>query len=112
MQIKAKCKNVETIVYMVTFDTDDDSGYGFECDQDGDVNLSQLTPLFREILNRCLAGEYGPGEIRPYRKMYTEAAVGICDNCGQDVVLAAHTNTCECGMIYNMSGLQLLSHCY
>ncbi len=47
------------------------------------------------------------GEVQSYTKTVATAAIGECNACGRDVHLHGFTNTCECGLDYNMSGQQL-----
>ena len=88
---------------ILTFD-----GYAFSCDEDGVVDESRLPPFALENYRKCIAE--GPGEFERYERGYSEPAIGKC-SCGEEVVLANFTNTCDgCGADYNSSG-QMLACC-
>ena len=36
-----------------------------------------------------------------------EPAVGVCQNCGREVVLSGFTIQCDCGAFYNFAGQRL-----
>ena len=85
------------------------SGFSFPCDENGNVNLAEMTPT--GSYQKCLNGEIQvkDGKIITFRHTYTEPAIGLCD-CGKEVELFGFTNTCEgCGRDYNMSGQLLAS---
>lgn len=47
------------------------------------------------------------GVVEERKHTHTTPAVGECNGCGRDVELHGFTNTCACGIDYNMSGQQL-----
>jgi hypothetical protein len=79
--------------------------YSFVCDENGKVKPRMLrTPLHVEMYLKCIAegeGEHETWEVRDY-----SPAIGEC-SCGERVTLSSFTNTCSCGVDYNMSGQQL-----
>lgn len=136
MKIIKKRTSTYIETYTLSF-MHDGSGYGFDCDKDGNVDVSKLNPIALESYKECQTGyitrmegeqydidpktrEYvvipGTGmkktykvspEIRTYGKMHHEPAIGECDDCGAHVQLHGFTNTCDCGADYNMSGQRL-----
>lgn len=45
--------------------------------------------------------------ILKFERHHWDDAVGICEDCGEEVVLSGFTNTCDCGADYNSSGQRL-----
>lgn len=112
-------------------------GCAFNCDKDGNVDLSKLQPAalatYKEAMSGKVVlwtgckyqadedGEYhripgtghqvtytvSEGSIVNYGAWHTEPAVGKCNHCGRKVYLYGFTNTCDCGTDYNMSGQEL-----
>ncbi len=88
------------------------SGFGFDCDEHGVVNIDELAPAGLENYNRCLRGSTDSGQViidagverRDHH--WREHAVGKCD-CGRRVDLGGFTNTCDCGADYNSAGQRL-----
>lgn len=88
-------------------------GYGFECDPSGNVDVSKLQPPARDAWEQLT--KTGSVDGRKYIDLgvdrrecpYYFAAVGACNACNRPVTLSGFTNTCECGLDYNMSGQQL-----
>jgi hypothetical protein len=88
------------------------AGFMFDCDESGKVDVDKLPDAAKESYRDCLAGASGgqplsKGRVEKFEHYYTNPAVGECEDCGQDVVLHGFTNTCECGVDYNMSGQRL-----
>jgi hypothetical protein len=89
------------------------SGFGFDCDEQGTVDLEALAPAGLANYNRCLRGSTDDGlviidaGVERREHHWREPAVGRCD-CGREVDLGGFTNTCECGADYNSAG-QLLA---
>lgn len=85
------------------------AGFSFDCDKSGKPIFN--SPLAEENYKKCVNGEFdvtGPF----YTEMggsYIQPAIGICDDCNEEVELHGFTNTCECGTDYNMSGQKLAS---
>jgi hypothetical protein len=88
------------------------NGFGFPCDPSGEVELDALYPAGRSNYEACLTGQVdgrrviGP-TVRKHEWTYREPAIGLCDHCGDEVVLSGFTNTCECGADYNGAGQRL-----
>jgi hypothetical protein len=89
------------------------SGYGFDCDEQGNVDVADLNPAALKNWEFCQAGQNDRGEtiicdgVEKFSHRWIEPAVGICD-CGEEVDLDGFTNTCEnCGADYNSSGQKL-----
>lgn len=106
-----KCRTYsEAVHHRRVFDFADEPGrgYWFESDDRGQVKEDDLTPEARANLHRCMTGQYDVVDqgVRTWRTQYTDPAVGRCV-CGREVELFGFTNTCECGIDYNMSGQAL-----
>ena len=84
------------------------SGYVFDCDKDGNL----INPNIDSVnnFNSCLSGEYNVIDhgIEKVKNTKFVSAIGQCD-CGRKVYLDSFTNTCDCGIDYNMSGDRLAS---
>lgn len=80
-------------------------GFAFDCDANGKVDVSKLQPA--ALKNYQQVSELGGGEIVTLCNRQVIPAVGECNQCGKDVELHGFTNTCECGVDYNMSGQEL-----
>lgn len=89
------------------------AGFSFPCDEVGNVNVCKLYDAGYAGYRACLAGvtskglALSKGRVERFEHYYTNPAVGECDVCGEDVYLRGFTNTCECGIDYNMSGQRL-----
>lgn len=111
MQIVTKSKRIETVSYSMSFEdlTCSGAGWGFPCDEFGNIFTHELQEPGKENLKKCLSGEFpiSPGKVVKYTNSYTEPAVGRCD-CGCLVSLEGFTNTCDvCGADYTISGQRL-----
>lgn len=97
--------------YKRSFQREDKSGYMFECDKDGNINLDALKekPIAYENYLKCLAN---PSELNDCGVIelhwhYNQPAIGEC-HCGEEIILDRFTNTCEhCNRDYNSSGQEL-----
>lgn len=56
---------------------------------------------------RWVEVKIAPPVIQEVKHSYCEPAIGECNGCGEEVILSGFTNTCDCGLDYNMSGQQL-----
>lgn len=87
------------------------SGYAFDCDSEGNIDIQKLNPIAQESYAKALAGvktgEFQAPQIMTFHNHYTSPAVGECNDCGRAVILSGFTNECECGLDYNMSGQEL-----
>ena len=90
-------------------------GFIFPALESGEVDLEALNKKPNSLINyfKCLSGEIeghkvNAPEFKKWEHHYTEPTIGKCD-CGCEVMLDRFTNTCDCGLDYNMSG-QLLAH--
>jgi hypothetical protein len=137
MRIKSPRTSEYVHHYLLTFTYDTNRLLSFECDKDGKVDVSALSPVgamnytqarYGEVIAQAQRQyrvgadgeyEYAPGctqmvtykvtdcEVRDFGKWMHTPAVGECNRCGADVHLHGFTNTCECGADYNMSGQEL-----
>jgi hypothetical protein len=93
-------------------------GFGFSCDEQGNVDESQMAPVglanYRACLDGSMRGDDGRGVvdrgISSWSHSYVEPAVGKCA-CGRLVTLAGDTMgegiDCDCGRVYNSVGQEL-----
>lgn len=83
------------------------SGFAFPCNENG--VLDSLPPAAKENFAFCLAHPEQLADlgIEKTEQAYTEPAIGLCNRCGREIALQGFTNTCDCGLDYNMSGQQL-----
>ena len=84
-------------------------GFGFACDEQGNVDTSKINPAALDNYTQCLTGEVRglkviDAGIRVYHNHYTLPAIGECVYCRAEVELSGFTNTCECGADYNSTG--------
>lgn len=89
------------------------SGFGFPCDDDGNVDVNALKIAARENYEKCVAGTMPNVSETPwvwrYSEVYTEPAIIECDNCHRPVTLGdGLTNECECEALYNGIGERLV----
>lgn len=87
------------------------AGFAFDCNEQGEVDLSKENPCARSSFLACLTGAVGGRAVLDMgveRRETTgrEPAVGLCD-CGREVCLWAFTNPCDCGADYNSAGQRL-----
>jgi hypothetical protein len=105
--IVTRSRRVECVEYVLSFIWRDSpgAGFSFDCDQEGNVDRSLLSPEAIENLDACIDGRYdvrAEGVIKR-EWSYREPAVGKC-SCGGMVFLDHFTNTCKCGRDYDSSG--------
>ena len=112
MKIITERKRIEVINYSrsFTWTNDPSAGFGFPSDENGNVDVTQLSATGRENYKKCTNGTFDVRDqgVITMRHHYTEPATGKCDDCGRTVELFDPlTNECECGALYNMSGQRL-----
>ena len=114
MKIISKRERITVTSYSLSYDWPEEpgSGLGFDCDEHGNVDESNLQPAGLDNLRQARTGvvdgrPIGAGVVKKYVHSYWEYAVGLCNNCQREVELRGFTNTCECGADYNGSGQQL-----
>jgi len=115
MQIISERQRHREIIYLQTFIIQGTGcGYSFDCDENGEVDVEALNPDARINWLYCQSRQNKRGEtIKPagLRKSihgWIEEAIGLCDDCGEEVELGGFTNTCEnCGTNYNFAGQRL-----
>lgn len=85
------------------------TGFAFDCDENGRVDVEKMHPAGRANYDACLAGTYNTVRVgvQKWEHSYRVPTIGEC-TCGAEVELAHFTNTChECGRDYNGSGQEL-----
>lgn len=90
-------------------------GFSFECDKDGapqeykDLKATNYADCLnrRITLSDGITYRVSLPVIEDRNYSYFDAAEGLCNHCGETVVLSGFTNTCDCGADYNMSGQEL-----
>jgi len=115
MQIISRREHHEQRVYERKFDYvgHKDWGFGFPCDEHGVIDVAGLHPCGQDSLRQCLTGVINGKPvvdrgIVSWLTRWTDPAIGLCDVCGDRVVLKGFTCTCDkCGADYNMSGQRL-----
>jgi hypothetical protein len=112
MEIISKRERVEVAKFALGYRWRDDpqAGFGFDCDENGNVLLDQMGEAALDNLRKCEDGTYDVVRVgvENFSYSYINHAVGKC-SCGREVTLAYFTNACECGRDYNSSGM-LLAH--
>ncbi len=102
----------DEVWYEVVYDDGENNGYGFPCDESG--NLFPMSNAALENLNYCKShrAEFvRSGEVVQFRNSYMEFPHGRC-KCGAEVYLSGNyygANECECGRWYNNYGQELMS---
>ena len=110
MKIIKESELIQGKDFVICYYRDQYGGYSFPCTESGLVDVLSLCPEAIDSYAKCVSGEfktYGPAfvEMRPYR--YICSAIGLCDVCGEEVVLQGFTCPCSCGADYNSSGQRL-----
>lgn len=89
------------------------SGYSFDCDASGNVDVSKLQPPARDAYEQLTATSAVDGHpfhclgVEKIDHHYRIPAVGACNRCDKPVTLSGFTNTCDCGADYNSAGQEL-----
>ena len=113
MEIIQESEFVEGVEYNHFFEDPEcpGAGYSFDCDAQGE--LKPTNPDAMENYRKCVAGEngYRDAGIQSHEFCYRTDRIGKC-RCGEEVYLMNFTNTCECGIDYNMNGDQLVDRRY
>lgn len=113
--IRKRERHVDVSYELCFYWSDNPHGwYGFDCDEDGNVDVDALPEAARENYEKCVAGELNVDAPRVERceNAYWTPAVGRCD-CGNEIQLTSNTNSCHfCGREYNFYGQQLAPRRY
>lgn len=105
MKIIRHRERIDSKRRFLSFERADGSGYWFPLGAD---DRPLLDADNRANYESCVSDKgLGPGRIREVDTSYNQPAVGLCDRCGAEVVLAGFTNTCDCGADYNHAGQML-----
>jgi len=84
-------------------------GFGFPCDEHGNVLLDQMADVAIENYEKCRAGSNDTviGGVKRRVSRWWQDRIGRC-HCGADVYLNNFTNECDnCGRLFNSSGQEL-----
>ena len=87
--------------------------YAFECDSEGNVDLSEMAETKKENYQKCINDVRNVRDlgIQSFFNRYKEPGELRCD-CGESVYLDGFTNTCDkCDADYNSSGQRLAPRC-
>ena len=101
----------EEIWYEVVYDDGENNGYGFPCDESG--NIFPMSDAANENLSYCKShsSEFSrSGKVVQYCNTYMELPHGRC-KCGSEVFLSGNyygATECECGRWYNIYGQELM----
>lgn len=98
---------VEYQSFRAYFELEPGSGYAFECDENGVIDVDTLSEVALVNLRKCQASGISPS-IEDYSGAYRTARCGVCV-CGAEVSLDSFTNVCEgCDRLYNSAGQELV----
>jgi hypothetical protein len=93
-------------------------GYGFDCDEHGNVDISDMSATARASYQHCLDDERDGGLlyrkfIETYHSREVDPAVARC-RCGEEIALTSWTNECDrCGLLCNNFAQELAPrHCW
>ena len=99
--------------YEIVFDDGANNGYGFPCDENGNLD-KDMNPAARENYERCLAHPekfVRANKLIKFTRSYRDPARGTC-HCGEEIWLTNdYMGACECpncGQWYNLFGQELL----
>lgn len=117
MVVTRRRERIETQHHTRQFDWEGETnwGFGFDCDEHGNVDVAKLNPCAAANYAACLTGVVDGRKVvdkgvRSWESSYVRAAEGTCE-CGALVVLDGDTCgegiDCECGRIYNSAGQEL-----
>ena len=102
------------VEHSLIFFYDDNGGFAFPCDANGNVAISEMTDCAVKNLTDCMAHPerfQRFGEIRTERRRITDPAHGTCE-CGAEVYLYnQYMGACECencGRWYNLFGQEIM----
>lgn len=111
MKIISRRQRREVVTYHRVFDRRalPGSGFSFDCDKDGNVDVAALNPCAQDSWKLVTTHPEDYEDLGAEERInrWTEPSVGECEKCGEQVSLYGFTNTCECGADYNMSGQRL-----
>lgn len=106
----------ETVTdYCLNFYSHSDGGYGFPCDEHGNVKKDDMQEIAVRNYEYCMANPdkfpYAWNEIEKRTRSYRNPASGTC-HCGERINLYNdYMGACECpncGQWYNLFGEELL----
>lgn len=96
--------------YELVFDDGKNNGFGFPCDENGDLNLTEEQRKNYEFAMNHPEKFERYNEVVMFTGEYKEDASGICE-CGERIELFdEYMGACECpycGLWYNMFGQEL-----
>lgn len=90
------------------------NGFGFPCDEQGNIDETQMYPEGLENLRKCRQGNvegrpvYFAG-VRTYKHRWIEPAVAECEQCKGE---ATFHNHCGCYVCHECDCHQGLARCY
>lgn len=87
------------------------SGFCFDCDEGGNVNVESLNPVARSNYEMCIRDRQGWQQVMTFRNSYWDSGLIKCD-CGEEIEThspGADVYCEKCRREYNSSG-QLLAH--
>ena len=95
----------EAVSFDLCFYTSPGAGYTFPCDEEGRVDEAKLNPAALTNYRRCIAGEFGDGQVERRDSVETIMATGKC-SCSRVLTLSGD-QACPCGRLYNSAGQEL-----
>ena len=86
----------------------------FVCDPNGKVDPASLPKELRELYLACSSGALITvnESVTRFEHSRTCNAIGICEDCMQEIELAGYSNACSCGASYNLQGVRLPSYAW
>lgn len=103
----------EVVEYSLNFYVDRDGGYGFPCDENGNVFESNpaLVANYKRCLERPEDFPYAFNQLEKRTHRYREPDTGVCSHCGTEVMIQnEYMGAFECpgcGQWYNLFGQEL-----
>ena len=109
---RQRVREVRHVLFFSRVGSHGHSGFSYDCDENGVVNIAKLAPEGVRSLRDCKAGvgtSFEAPVVETREHTWTDPAVLEC-GCGQHVSLDdAMDNICKCGKIYNMSGQEMVA---
>jgi len=78
----------------------------FDCDAEGNLDQTGWTVTRIQKYSDCINGKISVIDRGVKKRVmnYTLPAIGICDVCGEEVMLDNYSCSCTCGANYTMEG--------
>lgn len=104
---------VVVVEYAREFLDETQAGYSFDCNENGELDLSKLSECAIENYKKCINGDFpeleDKGVVR-YERKYTEPAIIQCDCKTEFPLIDSYYGACSCpncNQWYNLFGQRL-----